>query len=114
MVWTWSHTQEAYWNVRVNISYIPRVELEVMWAEWKAYQWEKENEGECAFTEGIYDTQLKIAKTLIVEGLVSDIQDKVSKLGECEEGGFQAYGCPYYCYTHRVSFEEIEGRCYEW
>jgi hypothetical protein len=36
MAWSWSHTGEAYENVKANIEAKPREWLEVVWAEWVA------------------------------------------------------------------------------
>lgn len=36
MAWSWSHSAEGMQNVRDNIALLPRDDLEVIYAEWKA------------------------------------------------------------------------------
>jgi hypothetical protein len=100
MVWEWSHTQEAYDNVRANIQLQPKEWLWVVYAEWLTFE-------KCGdkFDEDFYDRELALATERDSESLAEEIWEKVDRLRSCENGGFEAWGCPYGCGCHLVSFD---------
>lgn len=118
MTWQWFHSPEAY----QNLLELPREQLEIIYAEWMAaYKVVSYPDGEqgivtpefenfaffqhnatVQFHETRYDRALKAAKQLDLEDLISTIWDYTSQLSECDNGGFNAYICPFHC--HSVSF----------
>ena len=105
-MWEWSHTQDAYDNAEFNLRALPKETLEIIFAEWRASQ-EKHESSELLkldpnFDLKKYDKALKYAKTLSDDDLCDFIWEKTSEQATCENGGFDAWVCPYGC--HRVSF----------
>lgn len=111
MAWQWSHSAEAYENARQNLESMERETLEVIFAEWKATQ------GKCGiigpysedFSERNYNLALKLAETLPGDVLIDFIWEKAVELATCENGGADAWMCPYGCGSHFVPFDYIEG-----
>lgn len=109
MAWEWSHSYEAYDNVRENIHNKvekDREEMEEVWGEWYAYFLERYME--VPFLDSIE------AGRKTAEGLSNyDLAETIWKLSEaqsiCENGGFEAWICPYGCGCHMVPFDLIEG-----
>lgn len=116
MTWQWSHSPEAYENAYQNLLELPREQLEIIYAEWMAsYKGDEEEvilQGTDAgffnsnqftqFDSDKHDIALKVAKTVDHETLVSLIWGYATQLEECDNGGFNAYVCPFHC--HSVSF----------
>lgn len=101
MVWSWSHTNEAYDNAEQNVRSQSREWLEVVYAEWEARIGDSDD-----MNQRKYDRALKKAKTLDDETLADYIWEKMSEQANCENGGFQAWACPYGCGPHLVSFDK--------
>lgn len=108
MAWSWSHTAEAYDNARQNIENKDREWLEVCWAEWRAAEPKEYSEHE--FNEKKYAKALVKAKKLPGDVLASDIWDKASEFATCDNGGFNAYCCPWGCHTVPFDLETSEAR----
>ncbi len=114
MVWSWSHTQEAYQNAEDNLRQLPRETLEIIFAEWRAAQ-EKGgviNTFHAGWNQKKYDRALAYAKAMpedfFEETIVDFIWNKMQEWATCENGGFDAHCCPYGCGCHTVSFSTPE------
>jgi hypothetical protein len=102
MAWSWSHTNEAYEAARANLGRLEPSELQVIWAEWEAWTGELENDMWGGFHDGRYITALRAARRIPSEHLANDIWDRMSKQATCDNGGWNAWSCPFGCHT--VSF----------
>lgn len=103
MAWSWSHTQEAYTNAYNNLFRRFRPWLEVVFAEWEVKsQFSEEEE----WDSDLYYKSLEKAKTLPEDTLVEYIWEHMEEQAICENGGHRAWGCPYGCNVHMVSFDE--------
>ena len=109
MAWEWSHTQEAYDNALNNLDNFETDELLTIASEWAAW------DGEDGFDEGKYYKALKdlrnrrsrLVKRNMThgfrEGLIDDIWNHMSEFRTSDNGGYNAWACPYGCHT--VSFD---------
>ena len=106
MVWSWSHSQEAYANAEENLRNLPKETLEIIFAEWRAAQGKHGAiDPICpGFSERKYQRGLKDAKTLPQDTLVEFIWEKASEFATCGNGGSEAWMCPHGCVAHWVSF----------
>jgi hypothetical protein len=103
MAWSWSHTTEAYDNAQENLSLLPREDLEVIYAEWRAAQSKSGRVDDSNyFNEKKYLRALKFAKTLPDDVLADFIWERASEHATCDNGGFNAWVCPSGC--HSVPF----------
>jgi len=129
MVWSWSHTPEAYQNARDNLSRLPAVELITIRAEWYALT---DRERDCnAFSAGRYHRACRYLQkryrraigangnprlqtvSEFCETLSNEIWEKAENLANCTNGGFSAWVCPYGCGPHLVSFSRPDEKDYE-
>jgi hypothetical protein len=107
MAWSWSHTNEAYEAVRLNIERQDREWLEVVWAEWIAAI------PDPRFGIGFhaeldtkkYHKALVRAKRKSNDELAAFIWERTRDFATCENGGFEAWCCPFGCGCHMVSFD---------
>lgn len=102
MAWSWSHTQEAYDNAFDNLCNLSRDELEIIHAEIKA-----STRDECYNYDlnlELYEKILESYKTEHSHVLVDNIWAFMQDFMTCDNGGFNAYCCPYGCHT--VSFDK--------
>lgn len=100
MAWEWSHSGEAYEAAQENLNKLPKKTLDIIYAEWEAHT--KDDD----FDQSIYNKALKFAKdTLVHETLADDIWNRMCNLAICDNGGFDAWCCPYGCHTVSFSFE---------
>jgi len=102
MAWSWSHTAEAYVNARAQIQQSPRDWLEVCWAENQAAV-RDEDGGEPTFDARLYEVALAKAKRLPSDALADDIWARAEAMQRCDNGGFNAWCCPWAC--HAVPFD---------
>lgn len=104
MAWSWSHTGEAYAAARDNLARLPKEELEIIFAEWRAAQGKGGViEDSNRFSEKKYFRALAFAKTLPDDVLADFIWERAEESATCDNGGFNAWVCPSGC--HRVSFD---------
>ena len=105
MAWEWSHSEEAYNNARENLNNIPLSELLIIWGEIQASgvnEWEKIGHA-TAFDQDVYETTIN-GGPYTCQDLVKKIWDHMkNKNKTCDNGGFNAWACPYGCHT--VSFD---------
>ena len=92
MAWSWSHTREAYRNAEDNLRNLGADELKVIETEWSA-----STEGEY----GGFDLDIeKYDKLLPLAGGDPDaIWKRASELATCDNGGSNAWVCPFGCHT---------------
>ncbi len=106
MAWSWSHTAEAYEDVRQNCSELPRETLLEIAAEWLAYRPEaSELEN---FSLADYSAALLVVAELDTEALASQIWHKAAEQQTCTNGGWLAWLCPFGCEPHSVPFHREE------
>jgi len=100
MSWEWSHTNEAYENARANLGELDSETLSVIDSEWR-YQDDGEPDG--------FDWESAKSKAIVWGDITADfIWEKAEELRTCDNGGFNAWVCPYGCHT--VSFSRNEER----
>lgn len=111
MSWSWSHTAEAYENARENLGRMAYQTLQIIWAEWEAFEPSRDEPGRqfdssssSQLNEAKYKAALETAKTLPKDVLAEAIWDKASELATCTNGGWEAWLCPFGCGCHMVSF----------
>jgi hypothetical protein len=104
MTWEWSHSSEAYNSAYENLHQCDREFLEVCFAEIKAARYRGNGHWELNLQR--YAEYLPFAKTLANETLADAIWEFARKLRECDNGGYNAYVCPFHC--HEVSFSEVK------
>jgi hypothetical protein len=102
MAWDWSHTNEAYANAYDNLHNSPRDFLVIAFAEWKAKEIEDSDNDNDPFGAE-YEGELAFAARLATDTLADAIWDKASEQRTCDNGGYNAWVCPYGCHT--VSFD---------
>jgi hypothetical protein len=107
MAWEWSHTSEAYSNAYDNLHNSPQAWLAIAFAEWKAKEIEDADDDREPFGAE-YELALQAAAATSDDVLADYIWDKASEQRTCDNGGFNAWVCPYGC--HQVSFdcEQVE------
>ena len=128
MSWSWSHTTEAYEYAQKKLRKMSQKKMAVIWAEWKVHQkaqadklaeakkeaeengWPEPTLGFDSqdFDQVYYEEQLKEAKALIKkmgkDTLADDIWERACELATCDNGGWNAWMCPYGCDPHAVPF----------
>jgi hypothetical protein len=105
MAWGWSHTIEAYQNARDQLDVLPIDTLRVIWAEWHAHTSREEDPG--AFNEKRYRKARRRAETIYMrlgadfqqERLAEYVWECMEQLATCDNGGWNAWACPYGCHT---------------
>jgi hypothetical protein len=105
MAWSWSHSQAAYEDAQQNLFNLDKPTLDIIFAEWRAAQGKHGviDPVSPQFSQRKYDRALKHAKILAHDPLVEFICEKSSEHATCENGGFEAWMCPYGCGCHCVS-----------
>ena len=107
MAWEWSHAPEAYDDARTNLENQDHEFLAVCLAEWQGsrrngFDWNLSNR---------YDKSLAWAQAQTNETLAELIWDRMSSEDggrTCDNGGFDAWACPYGCHTVSFTCEETE------
>ena len=108
MAWEWSHSDEGLANARAQLDVQGREWLETVWAEWQAYA-EETRENACGnFDESKYTAALAKAVALPDDVLAKSIWDRMAEQATCDNGGWNAWACPYGCGCHTVPFSPVE------
>lgn len=100
MAWSWSHTEQAYENARLNTHDLPQDELAVILAEWDAYVVDEYRD---EFDPDAYTAAYERRRLQPHDTLAENVWDKACDLQTCDNGGFNAWLCPFGCHT--VSFD---------
>lgn len=115
MAWSWSHTPEAYHAARVQLDRLKKGQLNAIYSEWKYAQRKKEIErleqeasdrGEELDIPFDAIVQKELFRTSELEALkiphdilADQIWDWMEEQSTCDNGGFNAWCCPYGCHT---------------
>lgn len=123
MAWSWSHTQEAYDNARVNAFNLSIEELATIYAEWKAYDKSVAEhdpvaahhsirvgpgvpkvdpysiEADTDFDRDYFGSVLRSALKLPPDVVFGEVWERANDQRTCDNGGFNAWLCPYGCHT---------------
>jgi len=97
MAWSWSHTAEAYEAVRLNILDLPRDTLQIIWAEWRGSEYEDWSGWQ--FDNEAYEAALAEADNLPGDVLAEEIYERAYGNSTCDNGGWNAWVCPFGCHT---------------
>lgn len=110
MAWSWSHSQEAYHNLRANIYGQDREWLEVVFAEWRAAQGKHGiiNSIHADFSNRKYERALAWAKQQDRDWLAEFIYEQSEQFSTCTNGGWEAWCCPHGCGSHQLPFDLLE------
>ena len=112
MAWSWSHTGEAYAAAERNLRRLDRETLETILAEWRCYVPDESDvsfedsfnaEGWDAAITGVRESRLPL------DVLADDIWDRASDFATCDNGGWNAWLCPFGCGPHTVPFDDEKG-----
>ena len=121
MAWSWSHSNEAYHNARENLFELSMTAMIEILAEWKAHN-TTDSEG-CTenFNDRVYRKEQKrlqkrYRRTIALEGyvfgfreeLVNAVWGRMEEQSTCDNGGFNAWCCPYGCHTVSFSAQQEE------
>ena len=106
MAWEWSHTPEAYENARLNLADLSTKNLRIIFAEWHA--WGGESSSTSDFNKALYKDALKSATQIAGDILVDSIWERAEEHRTCDNGGFNAWVCPFGCHTVSFDREEVE------
>ena len=108
MAWEWSHTMAAYKNARDNLATFDDEQLAAVYAEWRAMVPRENSEPDLHL--GQYRFALIGARSKIRRGMRDLLEDVVyghmAEQSTCDNGGFDAWACPFGCHT--VSFDKGE------
>ena len=104
MAWAWSHTQDAYQNAFENLNNLPDDEIRVIWSEIQSAQMNDNYHYD--FNPESYERYLTHCQDINPEFLAYDIWEFMQEFETCDNGGFNAYCCPFGCHT--VPFDKIE------
>lgn len=98
MAWEWSHSIEAYQNARKNVHDQGREWLRCVYAEWVA------REGGTVNPHNYAEAYAK-SESMPDDVLADFVWEKMEEHRRCTDGGHLAYGCPFGCLCHLVSFD---------
>lgn len=104
MAWEWSHAPEAYEAARLNLYNLDPEQLREIFAEWKGYTCDSEaNESDpCPHC---YEDARAEAAQMTSDELAAYVWEQASHQRTCDNGGWNAWLCPYGCGCHVVPFD---------
>lgn len=111
MAWSWSHTDEAYRYAESELRKLPReIQAEIL-AEWKAYESGKEKDPDDfePFDEDVFHREFALLKFSTDLDLADSIWSRAEVNATCDNGGYNAWMCPYGCGPHCVDFGPEDG-----
>ena len=98
MTWGWSHTAEAYANAEAQVRAKDRDWLVVCWSEIQAAVSTGEF-SEDEFNEALYAKASNDSEEMDDDALATAIWEYMWELSLCDNGGFNAWACPWGCHT---------------
>lgn len=105
MAWSWSHTNEAYAYARTELLDLSRETLLEILAEWRMH--DKHPENDAAWPDQ-WPKALAFVNQLHGEeshaDLAEQVWDRANEQRTCDNGGWNAWMCPYGCWPHCVDF----------
>lgn len=107
MAWGWSHTQEAYRNAEDNLRALDLDTLQVIAAEWESVRPDEDEWSEPHFSLWHYRRALARIKRedMSADDLADIVWNRAEDQVTCDNGGFNAWMCPFGCGPHCVSFD---------
>ncbi len=110
MAWEWSHSPEAYQNVRDNLELLSKEILIECLAEFREKELGDADDDREDFGADYdnYVKELTEDKFHTAETLAGELWPKIEELRTCDNGGHDAHLCPYGCGGHKVSFSSQE------
>jgi len=123
MSWSWSYSQEGYQNIHDNIHRMSREDLIVCLAEFAAHEkrpedWDDEEDGDWEeyrmMHEPFDDAEFEKVKKRLTESCLDaetfadEVSRKAAEYAVSDNGGFNAYVCPYGCHTVSLDPPEDE------
>jgi len=105
MAWEWSHTAEAYYDARRNLENESREFLDVCLAEWQA---SREGRFQREFRANRYDRTLAWVQKQPADVVADMIWEKAEEQRTCDNGGWNAWMCPFGCHTVSFSCERTD------
>lgn len=114
MAWEWSHTAEAYDAAHENLHDLPHMVLREIWAEWHAQRCAlPEHAGKAHKPSGdfcltCYQHELIDSAQYMRDTLANAIWPWAQEQATCDNGGFNAWVCPYGCHTVSFSRDDDE------
>jgi len=108
MAWSWSHTSEAYDNASANLLALDHATLVEIVTEWDAYRPDAEDADSEGFSIEAHTAAhaADAYRDMCSDSIADLIWDRMSEQATCDNGGFNAWACPYGCHT--VSFDRAE------
>ena len=107
MAWGWSHTQEAYRDAEHNLSNLSNERIAVIWAEWNAA--DPGEYGGFEFNTRKYRREIRRAHSWIRRERRSEMLESIWEHAKdnatCDNGGWNAWLCPFGCGCHCVPFD---------
>jgi len=102
MAWSWSYSDEGLSAIMAGIENLPLDDLITCYAEFEAYRLRNRSNVKFDFNRTAYRRGLHQARLIADTGediLVSAIQSRAEELATSDNGGWNAYVCPYGCHT---------------
>ena len=99
MAWEWSHTTEAYANAYENLCDLPVNELRIIYAEWIANEHNEDDNPTHDMDLDRYESVLRDCQSMTDEALSYHIWELTRNFVTCDNGGHNAWVCPYGCHT---------------
>jgi len=100
MAWSWSHSPEAYRDAELNLRALPVETLREIRAEWMA----RDDSDYDGFSPAMFADAMRTLSD-DAEALADAIWDLASDQQTCDNGGFNAWMCPFGCGPHCVAFD---------
>lgn len=110
MAWSWSHTNDAYAAAERNLRRMDRDTLETILAEWTANDPLAADADYSGFSNRQYELALADIRARVIptDSLADTIWDAARDHATCDNGGWNAWMCPYGCDSHTVPFDDQE------
>jgi len=99
MSWEWSHSVEAYENAKRNLEKLDEDTLHIIAVEWFAYEFARGSDTPSKYD---FDKAQEIVDNSRNLDFCEFIWEKMEQLALCDNGGWNAWACPFGCHT--VSF----------
>ena len=95
MAWSWSHSSEAYQNAFENLHDLPLKDLRIIYAEWQSWNGVESFSSDMDIKKHNKALKNCIRFNFTQETLANDIYEKMQEQATCDNGGFNAYACPF-------------------
>ena len=100
MAWSWSHTHEAYDYARNELEKLPYETLLEIDAEWQAAEYTDEPYAHTPeFNIEKFNNAMQALSLPTEDELAERIWDRANEQRTCDNGGWNAWMCPFGCHT---------------